>query len=214
MKRIIWLSGGILFVTAAFFVPGSTGSVWFSILLGFIAAVVYLVALYTYWFKNIRSKSARIGILTTLLLLTIISAVSSVLNYSSGRSQAAMLATYRKNIEIRCLHSYINEPLLYTLASRYDRDGHAGYRTMAAAFHSKYDSLITTDHEFRYGENGKIYTWKIYVAKAHADSVVLVGESEFLKGSDPAFRNFSGDKGRYQVEGILTPKGVQYERTN
>lgn len=211
MKKIIWISGGILFVCIIFFISGHLDKLWAAVLFGSLAALIYQFALSIVWFKKIKLKSTRITIAWTLIILVLVSSVSAILNLKSSTFQTALIASVHRDTETSILRANINEPLLNAFRTRY---GSNKYRTVSAAFYSDCGSLISPDRELQFGRKSKKRTWHIYLAKIRADSVVLVGESSYLKGKNPHFLNYSGSTGDYQVEGILTNRGVYYERTN
>lgn len=211
MDKIKWISGGILFVCLVFFIAGYSDTLWAAILFGSLAALIYLFVLSVVWLKKIESKVTRTAITSTIILFILLSSFSAILNLQSSTRHTSLLASIHHNIETAYLRANINEPLLNTLRTRYRNNK---YQTVSAAFYTNYDSLITLKHEFLYGGNSKEHTWHIYLAKAHADSVVLIGESTYLKGKNSHFLNYSGKTGNYQVEGILTSQGVYYERKN
>ena len=106
----------------------------------------------------------------------------------------------------------MHEPLVKTLSDFHVEENRES--KIGDLFTSCYDSLITDDGVFEFGSRDEDQTRYLYIAESNADSVLLIGESTYLKGQNDDFSNYSGRKGRYQVQGILTSRGIDYERQN
>lgn len=214
MKKLIWMAGGVIFVSAVFFIPGPYGNIWLSVMLSGLAALIYMTVISVLWLNKIDSWNVRMGITGTLAVVVALSVITGFVSYRNSLKESRNLASVRGSIEARYLRANINEPLLATLRTYRESGKNNPSVSIGSIFYLKYDSLIKKDSEFEYGDNRIYKTRHIYLAKNNADSVVLIGESTYLQGENPAFHNYSGKTGLYQVEGILTKKGVQYERTN
>jgi len=212
MKNIfLWMAGGTILTIGAFFIPEQTGSMWPSLILSGSVAFLYLGIFSVVWIRKIESQTKRRVIGSVIAIFLVFSIASAALSYVGSQRQKKTLADIHTSIESSLAETYVKEPLVKTLGSYYASppDGDIGKR-----FKSKYDSLISDDHIFKYVKKDSWRTLHVYVADIEPDSVVLIGESSYIKGKDDVFSNFSGAKGRYQVKGILTSKGVDYEREN
>lgn len=214
MKKLIWMAGGVIFVSAVFFIPGPNGNIWLSVLLSGVAALIYMTAISALWLKKIESGAVRLGITGTLAVFVVLSVMTGFVSYRNSLKENQNIVSTRSSIETGYLRANINEPLLATLRSYRESVRYQPSASLGAIFYAKYGSLIKKGSEFDYGDIRQHKTRHIYLAKNKADSVVLIGESTYLNGENPNFQNYSGKKGFYQVEGILTKKGVHYERTN
>lgn len=213
MKNIIfWMTGGIALVSIAFYIPDQSAGIWPSVLWGTIAALFYTVAFSIRWLREIRNSKKRIIFGVMLSLLVICSGIFAVISYNNSLRQEKVLTDIRSFIEENIAYSHIRGPLSKTLRAYYtDEDGTG---EIGELFVSRYDSLITDEGRYLYSGSTNGQTLQIYLAETAADSVVLIGESSYLEGKDSSFENFSGESGRYQVEGVLTEQGVAYERSN
>lgn len=213
MKKNIfyWTAGGVLLVTGVFFIPDQSDSMWDAVILSSIAAFLYLLVFSVVWLKEITSKVKRRAIAVAFVILVTGSCVFAGIQYSHSDRQAEILPQIRTYIEENLAYNYISEPLSETLKAYYTSGEEA---ELADLFLAEYDSLISDDNLFSYRDAGGSETFRLYLANAKEDSVVLIGESEYLEGMDSDFPNFSGNEGNYQVKGILTTKGVRYERDN
>jgi hypothetical protein len=213
MKKIIWwIVGGVLLTTIAFFIPEQSGSMWPSVISSSIAALLYIIAFSIVWLPKIESQTKRRAIAVTFGVLIVFSAASATISYEGSVRQLELLPDIRTTIETSIAESFIKEPLLETLRIYHSSEEKG--RSLGKLFTMKYDSLITEDSVFTYGSRNDDQTFFLYVDEANKDSVILVGESSYVDGEDADFTNFSGVTGRYQVRGILTSQGVDYERQN
>ena len=220
MKKIFyWMIGGIVLTVIAFFIPDQSGSMWPSVIASATMAFLYLgispLLFHTgiflaVWLPKINSSTKRKAIAGLFTVLFIFSIASAVISYEGSVQQRQMLRDIRKTVENSMAHSLIQESLIKTMA-KFDSNSD---QNVGNVFTSRYDSLITEDSLFTYGSRTEDQTLFLYLAKATADSVVLIGESRYIEGQKEDFKNFSGNKGDFQVQGILTSKGVDYERQN
>lgn len=212
MKKIFyWIIGGVLATTAAFFVPEQSGSMWPSLLAASVTAAVYLVVFLAVWIRKLSSSQTKKVVVVICTVLLVFSCASAVISYEGGVRQQRTLAEIKRTIEQGISYSYIHKPLIKTFAAYHD----GNQEGLGTLFVSQYDSLITEDGVFQFGRrNNADPSLRLYVAKTTADSVVIVAESKDVDGRDKGFGNFSGARGKYQVRGILTSNGVDYERQN
>lgn len=212
-KIIVWISFGVLLTAGAFFIPEQSGSMWPSVMAASVVAFLYVIAFSAIWLPKIQSSKKRKVIAACFTILLVFSAASALISYEDSVRQRENLSEIRSQIENDLVYGFIHKPLVETLG-RFYRNNDAG-ENIGALFTSRYDSLIGQGGLFRYGNpDSDDQTLFLYVSEAKADSVVLIGESSYLEGRNSGFKNFSGNDGRFQVRGILTSKGVDYERQN
>lgn len=213
MKNIIfWMVGGVALVSIVFFIPDQSAGIWPSVLWGTVAALLYTVVFSIRWLKEISASKKRVTFGVMLSVLVICSGIFATISYNNSQRQEKVLTDIRSFIEENIAYSHIRGPLSKTLRAYYaDEDGTG---EIGELFISRYDSLITSEGRYLYSGSSGDQTLQIYLAESTADSVVLIGESSYLEGTDSSFENFSGEKGQYQVKGILTEQGVVYEQSN
>jgi len=136
----------------------------------------------------------------------------AVINYQQSTYQSKLLVEIQGTIEKGIAYNYINQSLFKTFRDYHNSDN--GDQNMGQLFSATYDSLVTEDGRFLYGDTQDDESLQMYVAKVSADSVVLIAESKVLDPQDADFQNFSGGNGWYQSRAIITSKGVDYERQN
>ena len=213
MKKIFWwILAGIVLVCAAFFIPERAEGVWSSIIASSAVAFLYLLVFVVAWLNEINSSAKRKGIAVTFAVLFVFSLAWAVINYQASQRQQETFTKVRNQAEPEMMYSHIHEPLINTLGSFYASE--ENNKSLGELFVLKYDSLITKDSVFTVDSFLDEESVHLYLAATDADSVVIVGESEYLDGRRADFNNYSGATGRYQVKGILTSKGVDYERQN
>ena len=215
----LWIIGGILVVTLAFFIPAQEGSIWPSVISGAIASLIYLAALSWYGIRKIESRPKRKVLTVVLALLVVFSITSAGISYESSKRQTALLPEIRNTIETGIAKNHIKKPLLKTMRTYYAGNKVGESTSLSDIFRTKLDSLITEDSLLLYAgkdtySDDDETTMKIFVTKVKPDSIVLVAESGYEDGKSPEFLNFSGATGYFQTQGILTEEGIRYERTN
>lgn len=216
---LLWLGGGLLIVTAAFFVPAREGSIWPSLIAGGVATLAYLIALSIYGISKIESSAKRKLIITTLFVFVVFSLASASISYEGSKHQTAILPQIRTTIETGIAESYIKKHLLKTMRDYYLEDNLGQNSSLGGIFRAKFDSLITEDRLLLY-EGKETYSeddqtrLNIFVHTVKPDSIVLITESGYMDGRKTEFENYSGAKGKYQTQGTLTKEGIRYERTN
>lgn len=212
MKKImLWIGGGILFVAVAFFLPGYSGDIWSAVILGSIAAFLYLIAFTIIWVKKINSPAKRKGIISVLVVLVLGCSVFGMISYEDSQRQRQILKDIRFTIESNISYNYVHEPLLKTFRLYYTTTAE---QNMAAIFRTEFDSLITEGGIYKYKDKEKSESPTIHIAEMNADRIVLVWVSKYVDGKDSEFKNYSGTNGQYQVKATLTSKGIHYEREN
>lgn len=213
MKKIFyWMTGGVVLTTIAFFIPEQSGSMWPSVIASATVAFLYLGFFSAVWLQEVESSTKRKAIAITFSVLFLFSIASAVISYEGSVRQSETLENIRGQLEGDILYNYMHEPLVKTLSNFYSEENSES--NIGDIFTARYDSLITEDGEFEFGSKYDNQTLYLYIAENSADSIVVVGESAYLKGGNEDFSNYSGNAGRYQVRGILTPKGINYERQN
>lgn len=216
----LWMAGGILIVSLAYFIPAQEGSIWPSIIAGSIASLFYLIALSIYGIRKIDSSGKRKVVTSTLVLLVIFSIASAAISYESTKRQTALLPEIRHTIEKGIAENYVKKHLLATMRAYYTGERFDENASLGSIFRTKYDTLITEDDRLLYAgkdtykDEEEDIPVKIFVKKTDPDSIILVAESVYMDGRDQEFENYSGVKGKYQVRGTLTKEGIRYERAN
>lgn len=216
---LIWLAGGLLFVTLAFFIPEQRGSMWPSLVLSGSAAILYLILFAWFWLGKIKSSTKRQVVGWTLAVLLVFSIASAWTSYEGSKRQTALLPEIRTTIDSGIAESYIKKHLLVTMRAHFMEDKIGANSSLGEIFQAKFDSLITKDRlllyegKDTYSEDDKT-RMKIFVHTVKNDSIILVAESGYEDGRKSEYVNYSGATGMYQTKGLLTKEGMHYERTN
>lgn len=95
---MLWIGGGILFVAVAFFLPGYSGDIWSAVILGSIAAFLYLIAFTIIWVKKINSPAKRKGIINVLVVLVLGCSVFGMISYEDSQRQRQILKDIRSRV--------------------------------------------------------------------------------------------------------------------
>lgn len=213
MKRVYWVIGGVIVTIAVFFISDPSGDIWSSVWAISIAAFLYLMVFSWVWLKQIKSRKKKAGIAIVLGLLLVSTGIYAYFSYKSSQRAKVLMPKNRLNFEKRGAQMSVMVPLLSTLRSYYN-EGDKGIEdgSLHSLFINKYDSLLSEDNKFQHA----FYSVSInlYLDVAGPDSLILVGQSEMVGGQDLEFQNYDESTGKFQVRGILTPNGIQYERQN
>ena len=211
MKKIIWILGGGILLSAAFFMQGTAVGIWQAMLYASIAAAVFLIAFTAFYSPNQTgpSNKKRVAAVTGLLLILFFAHYWFGLQEATKQKQN--MVDIREVIEAGIAKNYVNDMLLHTLRSHYQAGNSAN--DLGALFQSRYDSLISDGiidyHNFKNDE-----TLHIALAKTSPDSVVLVAYSTQVLGQQQTYKNYNGETGYFEAKGVLTKRGITYERTN
>lgn len=213
MKKAYWVIGGVIAVSAAFFIPDPAGNLWNAVWASTAAGMLYLLIFAAVWLKKLEPGGKKLGAGIVLGLLVLSTGASAVINYKSSERQSKLLPEIHLIIQQGIAANYMMTPLLETMRAYYGEENEAR-RGLGDIFMNANDSLVTEDNRYRYGSYDEESPLTIYVTTARPDSVVLTAVSDRQDGMEPGFQNYDGTAGSFQAKGILTPNGVRYEREN
>ncbi len=215
MKKYIWPLGGAVLVTIAFFAPGTEGHLWDSLLFGGVASIVFLIAFSVYWLRKREIKKQRKSIIALFSCLIVFGIVAAAFDYQRSNFQKETLTDIRLVIERGIAKTAVQENLNEVLKAYYLNDGRNKYANIEQAFISRYDSLISEQGTVNFEQVADSNsTLTVYLSTLEPDTIVLIAESRAVRGWVSDFENFREGSGYLQARGILTPKGVRYEREN
>lgn len=211
MKKLLWIAGGALLIAVAFYVPGEMASVWKQLLYGTIAAGIFLTVFILFYPSDKSHKSNKWRVTMASSILFVLFGIHYWTGQQEAQKQRQNLIDIRETIETGIAENYVKQILLQTLRAYQMQEDVDDF---GAVFRAKYDSLIT-DGRIKYvpGSDDED-ALRIAVDRATADSVVLIAHSVYVPGKDADFQNYDGQTGHLQTKGILTEKGIEYERQN
>jgi hypothetical protein len=208
---LLWLAGGIVAVTIAFFIPAQTTELWPQFYTAGGAALVYLIALLLYSVRKPVSMTARILTLACSVITLGAIVFSSIRMDSTSHVQMNTLANM-KTTHVREIMFYkLPRPLLATLRAYYQQEP-GKKETLSQVFQRQNGSVPVGSNINKPLSEGD--TLKIIVETVEPDRLVLVTQETSVKGRDPEFLNYNGQKGMIQEKCTLTTKGVKYESEN
>jgi hypothetical protein len=208
---LVWLVSGIVFVSVAFFIPSKSTELWPQFYAGGIAAIIYLIALLLYAVRKPVSIKARI-IATACSIITLGALIfSSIQMDNQSHWQADKLMQIRGIIGRGTMTCMIPQPLFKTLKVFHEQ-GLIKKETIAQIFQRLNDNASVGSNIHKPENEGDIL--KIFVQSLEPDRVVLVSQETFVKGRNPEFNNYNGQKGMIQERCILTAMGIKYESEN
>ncbi|HWP82895.1 MAG TPA: hypothetical protein VNN76_09615 [Bacteroidota bacterium] len=209
---VLWIVGGCLLVSVVYFLAPQGTDPWPALNAAGIAALLYVIAFLVSFVKRPFSVRARVSIYAVSLVLGI--AIYSAWTGMDEQShwQRSQLAKINGVITHGIIASELHSTFLLPIFERYHKQESRRRVSLGALFRQTFPNA-------RIGENirpVKEYedSTMIYVAELSDDTVTLVGQSLFVAGKNPGFRNYNGRVGRVQARATLTAKGVMYEQEN
>ena len=208
---LLWLVGGIILVSIAFLIPPRSTELWPQFYAGGIAAIIYLIALFIYAVRKPVSTRARVIAIVCFVITLGALVFSSIQMDKNANWQKDKLMQIRCIIGRGIIMHKIPQPLLKTLQV-FHQQGSIKKETLAQVFQQLYDNASVGSNINKPEYEGD--TLKIFVKILEPDRVVLVSQETYVKGRNPQFNNYNGQKGMIQEKCILTSKGIKYESEN
>ncbi|TYP94046.1 hypothetical protein LX73_1769 [Fodinibius salinus] len=212
IRKIIWIIGGLAITVLAFFIVDRSGSIWPAVITASIVGTIFIIGFAFRWIGEINSSLNRKAIILVLAVMLLGSSVYATLIYIDSNNQHDRLTHIRTHIEKEILSTYVQKPLLKTL--RDYQTSEDAKQNIDETFYARYDSLVQDRELMIAALDESDLTTAFYVYKANADTLIIAGESSILDAKSGDFQNASGAQGRFEMHGILTPKGISYERRN
>jgi hypothetical protein len=208
---LLWIVVGVILVSATFFLTPQSKELWPAINAAGIAAAVYLLALLAFVLRRPLALRQRL-VVGAIALVVICSAAFAWMRLQSETEwQAETLMRIRAVIGHGIRIWEMPAPLLKTLDA-YHHQGAGKTRSLA-------DEFRELEGDLTVGSNIHKPQWEgdnmsVIVATLDPDRVVLVSQETFVKGRDPAFRNYDGKVGMLQEKYILTERGLTHVSEN
>ena len=204
---LLWIVAGVILVSAPFFLTPQSTELWPALNAAGIAASIYVVAFLVYVLRKPLPTRTRliVGLLAAFVL------VCTAFTWTKMQEESEWLAKKLKDVREMIgrgiMISSIPPPLLKTLDA-YHRQGARKTRSLADEFRELQGDVKVGSNIYKpqYGYD----EMKIIVETLEPDRVVLVSQETFVKGRDPAFRNYDGKTGMVQEKYILTERGLTH----
>jgi hypothetical protein len=217
MKNLYWIAAVSVLTGIAFFIPGTSGPIWTSLMGAMGVVGVFFLGLLAHIIRNGRStgeKALGIGILALFAAFALHVGFSS---YERARWKRSLLTeTVRASVDRGRMALHLTTPLLKTLKARYRENTETN--SLKRLFTRRYGERLRPDStlpRFVPEDLQEERFPRLYYDSTEAESeVVLVGHSGSGNGEDPEFTNYDGSRGNLQYKSVLTPEGVRYVRKN
>jgi hypothetical protein len=208
---LLWIVGGIIFVSIAFLIPPSSMELWPQFYAAGVAAIVYLIALLSYAVRKPVSIKARIIAIACFVIALGALTFSSIQQDKQSHWQTDKLMQARSVIGRGIMLVKIPSPLLGTLQA-FHQQGSTKKENLAQVFQRLNDNVSVGSNIYKPEYEGDVF--KIFVQSLEPDRVELVSQETYVKGRNSQFKNYNGQKGMIQEKCILTAKGIKYESEN
>ena len=208
---LLWLVSGIIFVSAAFFIPPSSTELWQQFYAVSIAAIIYLIALLIYAVRKPVSIKTRIIIVGCFVIVLGAFVFSSIQSDSLAHRQMENLMQARGIIGRGIMTYKMPQPLFKTLKVFHEQ-GSIKKETIAQIFR-RLNGNASVGSNINKPENERD-SLKVIIQTLEPDKVILVSQETYVKGINPQFKNYNGQEGMIQEKCTLTAKGIKYESEN
>jgi hypothetical protein len=208
---IFWLLGGIVIVSVAFFIPGASTELWPNINAAGLAAIVYVIALTAYAFREPVPKLSRsVGWFAVLGTAVWIGIGWRGMDETT-HWQHDKLLSIKEVITRGIIIAELPPPFIKTLEAYHKQQGRKKL-TLGQVFRQQFPAI-------KEGQNFKELSHpgdKIqFVVQTITDKeLFVIGFGGHCKGREAQFTNYNGEHGIVQLEGILTEKGFSYDWQN
>jgi len=206
-----WILGGTMLIAAAVFLLAKTGNIWIVAYITFALAFIFVLISAAYFSKTPITKKVKTITFVSLIFYFLIGASTFISANMRTEWQKSQLLKVKNYIVDSQFKIQIHQKLLEVFRS-YKLQDENSHKTIGQLFDSLMyiDSLGLTRTEEIAGKDSAVY----YISKLNDDEVVYLALSQKTKGADANFLNFDGRKGRVQVKGILSGKGIEYVTEN
>ena len=207
----LWMLGGIIVVSLAFFLPDQSIDLWQSLDAAGIAAVIYIVALLVYILCNPIPAKHRIILGAVALLSMIGLSTHWVGMYSTTHWQQKRILE-NKSLVIRGIMISDAPIKLLSVLEEYQEQGKIKKLSPGKIFLKKYPQAHIGSNVYvsPMGDD----SIKIFVTALSDSAIVLTASHTFAQGRTADFLPYWGRKGTIQERYILTEKGVRHESDN
>jgi len=207
----IYLVGGIILVSSAFFIPAHSTELWPQFYAAGIAAIIYLIALLLYAVRKPVSIKACIVAIACFLITLSALIFSSIQMDKQSHWQADKLMQIRGTIGRGVMMNKMPPPLFKTLKVFHEQ-GSIKKETISQIFQRLNNNASVGSNISKPIYEGD--SLKLFIKELEPDRVELVSQETYVKGRNPQFDNYNGQKGMIQEKCILTARGIKYESEN
>jgi hypothetical protein len=208
---LLWIVAGVILVSAAFFLTPQSKELWPAVNAAGVAAAVYLMALLAFVLRRPLALRQRLVVGAVALLVICCAAFAWMRLQSETAWQAETLMQMRTVIGRGIRIWELPAPLLKTLDA-YHRQGARKTKSLADEFRELEGSVTVGSNIHKPQWEGD--NMSVIVATLDPDRVVLVSQETYVKGRDPAFKNYDGKVGMLQEKYILTERGLTHVSEN
>jgi hypothetical protein len=208
---LLWIAGGVIAVSSAFLLAPQSAELWPAANLAGVIAGVYLVALLLYALRKPLSAKLRILVGMVALVAMACTAFTWMRMEDQTRWQADEVMRIRAVVGRGIRIHEMPQPLLKTL-DVYHNQGPRKKETLADVFRRIHDGATTGSNIYKPQWEGDTMT--MIVETLEPDRVVLVSQETYVRGRDPGFKNYNGQKGMVQEKFILTERGISHVSEN
>jgi hypothetical protein len=208
---LVWILAGCVLVTAVFFLAPQGPDPWPALNAAGIAALLYVLALLFTVVKKPFTLRARLSIYTIAVVMVI--AIYSAWTGMDERShwQRNQLRKINAVLNHGVIMSELHSDFLLPVFEQFHNQRGRRRVTLGQVFRRAYPNA-------KVGENIRppsgFDSIRVYLSELSDTHVALIGQSMYVPGKNPEFKNYNGRIGAVQARAIVTAKGVAYEKEN
>ena len=209
---LLWIVGGVILVSLAFFLTPSAMDLWPSLNAAGIAGAVYLLAMTTYALRKPMKTSLRIRAWVAVVVILALGAFTWMRMQQQTEWQAATLIKIRGVVSRGEMRNEMMSSLAIRTLNEFYRQYGVTKQTLADVFRRQNEGAAP-------GLNIHTPQWprdyrQVIVAKLEPALIELVSQETYVKGRDPLFKNYNGQVGMIQEKLTLTEKGIVHVSEN
>ena len=208
---ILWLLGGIVIVTVAFFLPGQNAELWSQINSAGLAGALYILALVVFTTRTPFPKKQRIVAWICTAVLGGAMMVWWTGMDSTSHWQRDRLREIRGVISRGVIQGVVPRTLIQSLEF-YHKQGSKKKETLGQIFRKLNPQDLPGSNV--YVATSPSDSLSVIVQTLESDRVILVAQEAYVPGRNAEFINYDGRLGRVQERFTLTEKGVSHESEN
>lgn len=212
-KEIVFIIAASLLILVSISLAFLVENIWIAFFAAFFVAAIYLILLDKWVVQKLDNSNHKKIIRTLLALLIVFQLYSGVMNTFRSNIQQDTLKTIRTYIDSSIAQIEVEKNLLAALRYYYHTSDDEE-KTLENSFKTIMGNQLKEDGTISFKDTSRVQELDFIYDIVNEDSIIVYVSAQVGQGVDSEYKNLNSKSGKYEAKGILTPKGVDYERTN